>query len=248
MIVNKSISALLAATLMLMACDDIPLPGNLAPENAQFLSAEENQIRQVERKRVQTATAVGCIGGGLIGGVVANQSDLSRNQQILVAGVGCALGGLAGRASGQYVNTRTRDFSNQQQGYRSIIAAADQDIANYRSLNATTSRLVGQQRSKVARLNAQYKAGSLQKDQYRAQIASADTNLRTLRNQTSAIDKQISVMQEDSQKISQSGASTSQLDTRIARLRAEKTRLESNRSALARVYSDVPSDVARVSI
>lgn len=157
--------------------------------------------------------------------------------------IGAIIGGMAGSATGSYVNARAREFSSEQNGYRASIAAADQDIRNYQSLNQTTSRLVSQQRSKVSRLNGQLRQGSISEKEYRVQIASARANVRSIDDAIGDISKQIQVMRDDSNTRRANGKPTGDLNNRINSLEAQKRTLESRRREMADVYDDVPASV-----
>lgn len=222
--------------LSLSGCVD-----NFAPEDPSLLSSEEQSIRAIERQRTQTAVAVGAGAGALIGLVATrNQSREDQFKGILIGGL---LGAAAGFATGEYVNTRTRSFSSDQQALQSLITAADRDIANYRSLNNTSSRLITQQRAKVRQLNGRLSSGAVSAESYRTQVASAANNIRSLDKGVSDIDKQIAVMKTDRDNIQAAGKSAGGLSSRISRLEAEKRTLESRRRSLASVYDEVPDAV-----
>lgn len=210
-------------------------------EDPALLSAEERQLRQIERERNSTAIAVGAAAGALVG--AAATQNRPRNEQMAGILVGAMIGGMAGSATGSYVNARAREFSSEQNGYRAAIAAADQDIRNYQSLNQTTSRLVSQQRSKVSRLNGQLRQGSISEEEYRVQIASARNNVRSIDDAIGDISKQIQVMRDDSNTRRASGKPTGDLNNRINSLEAQKRTLESRRRAMVDVYDDVPASV-----
>lgn len=210
-------------------------------EEPALLSAEERQLRQIERERNSTAIAVGAAAGAFVG--AAATQNRPRDEQMRGMLIGAMIGGMAGSATGSYVNARAREFSSEQNGYRAAIAAADQDIRNYQSLNQTTSRLVSQQRSKVSRLNGQLRQGSISEEEYRVQIASARNNVRSIDNAIGDISKQIQVMRDDSNTRRANGKPTGDLNNRINSLEAQKRTLESRRREMADVYDDVPASV-----
>ena len=222
--------------LMLSGCDE-----NVVTEDPSLLSAEEQSIRSIEQQRKQTAVLVGAgVGAGI--GLLATR-DQSRQEQVRAALLGGVLGALAGYATGDYVNARTRQFSSEQDALRSLIAAADRDIANYRRLNATSARLVDQQRNKVRLLNGRLQSGAVSVEGYRTQIASAATNVSSLDRGIADISKQIQIMKSDRDAIQAAKNSTGGLSDRIASLEAQKRTLESRRRALASVYDEVPASV-----
>ena len=222
--------------LTLTGCDE-----SLTTEDPSLLSAEERSIRNIERQRTETAVAVGA-GLGVLTGLAATQGQ-SREEQLRGALIGGLIGAAAGAATGEYVNTRTRQFSNEQQALQSLIAAADRDIANYRSMNATSANLIQQQRSKVRQLNSRLSNGTESVEGYRAKIASATNNLRSLDKGIVDISKQIEVMKSDNNDLRAAGKSTGQLPNRIASLEQQKRVLEARRRELASVYNEVPDAV-----
>lgn len=218
-------------------------------EEPALLSAEERQLRQIERERNSTAIAIGAAAGAVLGAAATRdcprdqQQKKCRDEQMKGMLIGAIIGGMAGSATGSYVNARAREFSSEQNGYRASIAAADQDIRNYQSLNQTTSRLVSQQRSKVSRLNGQLRQGSISEKEYRVQIASARANVRSIDDAIGDISKQIQVMRDDSNTRRANGKPTGDLNNRINSLEAQKRTLESRRREMADVYDDVPASV-----
>lgn len=230
----RLLAVLTLAAFTLAAC----LEGIPGFEDPALLSAEERQIRKIEQQRLTQSIGIGCLVGSASGLLLGNDED--RKQNILLGtAVGCAVG----FAAGQYINTRSAQFSNSQQHSRALIAAADKDIQQYRSLNSTTRSLVSQQRSKVAKLNREFSAGTISSEGYRTQISSAGKNLRTLENQSKAMNDQINVMKTDAGAIRSNGGSSSAINQRISSLESEKRQLDSQRRALANIYDDVPPAV-----
>jgi septal ring factor EnvC (AmiA/AmiB activator) len=231
---KRLIAALTISVFSLTACVE-----TMGPENAANLTAEEQQIRQIERDRLQQSALVGCAAGAVLG-VLASANSSNRGRDIAVATLaGCA----AGFAFGAYVNARTQQFSSSQQQSQALISAADQDIRRYDSLNRTASRLVESQRQKVASLNRQLSSGQITADAYRAQVASAGRNLSILQNQERAIADQITTMRRDVASVQAGGGNAAGLNQRIARLEQERNELAAKRNDLARVYRTVPAEV-----
>ena len=220
------------------------LPGLSAAEDTGALSPEERQLRQVERtrrNRVAQATGVGCVAGGAAAWL-KNQIE-GNSTSVSDVAIGAALGCSIGFASGIYINSRTKSYASEQERYRALIAAADQDIAEAQSLNTTTSRLITQQRRKISRLNNQYAAQQISRDDYRAQIASAKNNAVAIDNQIQGLSGQAKLIREDAAKIKATGTDTSDLERRISGLEKQRADLEQKRRQLTSLYNDVPPDV-----
>lgn len=254
---SKAVLVLTIAAFGLTACDEsIPglptslaslsggLPGFNSAEDTSLLSPEERQLRQVERtrrNRVAQATGLGCVAGGA-GAWLKNQIE-GRSTSVGDVAVGAALGCAIGLAAGVYINSRTKSYASEQERYRALIAAADQDIAEAQSLNSTTSRLITQQRQKITRLNNQYAAQQISREDYRAQIASAKNNTVAIDNQIKALSGQANLIREDAAKIKATGTDTSDLERRISGLEKQRADLEQKRRQLTSLYNDVPPDV-----
>lgn len=232
LIISRMLAALSVAALTLSGC---------MAEDPSLLSPEERQIRSIEKQRSQTATLAGAGAGALVG-LLASRGE-SREETLRNVLIGTAIGGGLGYATGEYVNTRARRFNNERQAYQALIASADRDIANYRSLNRTSQRLISQQRSKIRRLNSQLNSGAVSADQYRTQLASAANNIRSLDKGIADINQQVNVMKSDRDNIRRAGKSTSDLTNRITALEQQKRTLQTRRRQLATVYDEVPDSV-----
>lgn len=233
---SKLTAVLAIVALTLSGCNE-----NFVAEDPNLLTADELRIRSIESQRKQTAVLVGAGAGALVG-LIAKRNG-SREEQLRAALIGGVIGGLAGFATGEYVNTRTRQFSSDQSALRSLLAAADRDIANYRGLNSTSARLIDQQRAKVRRLNRRLANGEENAESYRTKLASARTNVGSLDRGITDINKQIDVMKADRDAIQAARKSTGGLSGRISSLERQKRTLETRRRALANVYDEVPDSV-----
>ena len=246
-LINKLLATLAIAALVLSGCQG--LDTSFASEDPSTLTAEEREIRAVQVKRRQTAIAIGAIIGAPLGVAIARKvaanrgRTLSKPEELAAALVGTAIFAGLGKVTGDYVNSRSQNYGSQQQELRALITAADRDIANYRRLNQTSSRLISQQRSKVKTLNSRLQAGSVSTSSYRSQIASARNNIASLDGGISDLEKQIKFMKNDIAQRSKAGQETGGLSSRIKSLESQKRTLESRRRELAIVYDEVPSEV-----
>lgn len=208
----------------------------------------------MEKKRVAQSVAVGCLTGAIVAQLAVQGNpkfegeigqvlgQLGLDKKTVIAAIGCG----AGKLSGDYVNSRSREYGNAQAGYKAMIAAADRDIARYKSLNDTTSRLIKQQRAKIASLNKQYKAKQITKQQYRDQIASSKDNVKVIDAQRTDLKKQVTLMKKDSKALAKSGTNPNSLNQKIVSLEKQLIALDNQRTAMVKAYNDVPPEVQRV--
>jgi len=242
---NTPLKALVVSSLVLSGCVDSGTQGSgLAAPPTAPLSAEEQQLRNleqqrfVEQQRLKTATTIGALGGAVVGAIVADSQDMDETETLAATFIGGLLGAAAGQATGQYVNTRTQAFANEQDQARALIASADQAIASSAQFNRTASRLIEQQEKKIANLNSQLQSGAITEADYRGRIRSANANLATLNNQ-------IDVTRDNIKALRRSTGNAPGLERKIPQLEEQLRILEGFRDGLQDVYGRVPPSVWR---
>jgi len=243
---NTPLKAIVVSSLVLSGCVESASQGSgLVAAPTAPLSTEEQELRNLEQQRLNTATTIGALSGAAVGAIIAESQDMDEMERFAATLIGGLLGAAAGRATGQYVNTRARAFATEQDRARAFIASADQDIATYSRVNRTASRLVDQQKKKIADLNSQLQSGAITEAEYRGQIRSAKANLATLNNQVEAVQKQIDVMRDDIEVVRRSTGNAAGLERRVAQLEKQKRTMEQLRDGLQDVYDQVPAPVGR---
>jgi uncharacterized protein YhaN len=215
------------------------------PENEALLSNEERTLR-AEDKRFKTGIVVGCLGGAAIGFIVSKAKKMSTAGTIKATAIATAAGCAAGAAAGYYVNSRNKDFANEQQASRSLIEAADADIARYKKSNSNADKLVRQQRAKVANLNDRYKRKELTAAGYRKQVASAENNKILFEKKVNEANDNIKLMNSDIKQLKGAGKNTSELERKRQQLVAQRNKLEEKVDLLAATYDNMPPEVRPV--
>ena len=217
-------------------------PGALATD--ANLSPYERELRERhDRARLVQGAVVGCVAGGIGTALLVAALGGGGNQVAGAALGGCAVGAAVGVASGAYVNARNKQYSDQNDYYRSLNVALDQDIARYRQLNETTRALIGDQERRVAALNLELEQGSIDEAAYRRRIGPARDNLRILRRNVEEAADNLRTVDGDINTVRQAGGDLSSLTQRRAQLERERQDLERLVSDLAAVYDDVPPGV-----
>jgi len=160
---GRGIAAAMALALLTSACTTtggapVSGPGRAAGSVRMSAAAAELRQQQVEYQRIQEGTVTGAVVGGLIGaGLGAALGGRNRGQAALLGGMlGAGVGAAAGNSYAQNVNAQTRQISAQQGQYRAVIQDADRNIAHFRKINASASRLVADETARISQLNAQY--------------------------------------------------------------------------------------------
>ncbi len=221
----------LAVSLALSGCVTTQQPtGTLSPTEMAMRQKETENVRIVQG--VATGAAVGAIvGGGL--GLLLGGDERSMAKGALIGAIG---GGALGAADANRVNQQAGAQAAEQGQLKSIIANAEKNIATYKSMASYTSQLVAEEQAEIERLNGMLSTGQLDATAYRAQMASAQSNVKIVNGQISNADRDI----KDLEGAAKNGM---QVTKQIEELKAQKASLVAQRDALVSAYSRVPSEV-----
>ncbi|WP_372423396.1 glycine zipper domain-containing protein [Salinarimonas chemoclinalis] len=208
------------------------------PVDVASLSPAAQQLRQqqVEHQRVQQGVAVGAVLGGAVGaGLGALASPNNRGRGALIGGLaGAFAGGAAGGAYAQNVNQQTRRIAAEQDAARSTIRSANASIASFNRQAASASRIVSQERSRVASLDAQYRRGQITLAEYRSQARSARQNVSLIEASVSRANADVATLE----RAVAGGNSSAQ--SQLNQMRAQRDRLQGLARQLGQVYDRVP--------
>lgn len=231
---------LLAATVSLAL-----LLGGCVPEGGQALQssapppgmsqAELDLRTKTEQQRKVEGGVAGAIGGAILGGIVGAVVGGNIQSAVIGAAGGAIVGGALGVGYGSYMNAKARTYSNAQARYSAVSQGAAETIAYYNDINASARTILTEQRAKVAQLNQAYRSGTITKEQYREQLASAGPDQNNLNEQIKGIEKQISAMQGDVQ--------ASELTQQIQQLQLQRDSLKGTYAQLIQLYGTVPAEV-----
>ncbi len=225
------IAAAVVGVAVLAGACDMPDAG----EDPNTLTAAEKDLRaKTEQERKVDSTLAGAAGGAVLGAITGYLIGGWQG-----AAIGAATGGVAGGALGygygSYMNARARQYSNAEARAAAVTQSANQTLAYYDQVNTSARTILAEQQQKVARLNNQYRAGAITKDQYKSQLASASTNAADLSQQLDGIDKQLTNMRSDPQAAA--------LSVQIQQLQGQRDALKDTYDRLLQLYGTVPDDV-----
>lgn len=228
---RKLVAPILICALLATSC--ATTSGDPSTMTSAEIALRQKQNEDIRiAQGVATGAALGAAGGALIA-ALAGGDGRSIARGAIAGGV---IGGVAGGIDANNVNQNARAEAGQQDRYRSIIANADHNIAHYRRMNGVTSQLISEENSRIARLNGDYRSGKVDKAEYRRKLSGASGNLSIIDGQISKVDRDITDLRSE-------GRNGAPVSSKVAALQAEKSRLQSQRSALKTAYSRVPDDI-----
>ncbi|MCW1754159.1 MULTISPECIES: hypothetical protein [Rhizobium] len=228
---RKFIAPVLIGTLLVTSCTTVS--GDPSTMSSAEIALRQRQNEDVRiAQGVATGAVLGAAGGALLAALTGGDGRSIARGAI----TGGVIGGVAGGIDANNVNRGARAEAGQQDRYRTIIANADHNIAHYRRMNGVTSQLIAEENGRIGRLNGEYRAGKVDKGEYRRRLSGARGNL-------SIIDGQISKVERDISDLRSEGQNGAPVSSRVAQLQGEKSRLQSQRNALVTVYSRVPDDI-----
>lgn len=225
------IAPVLVGTLLLTSCTTVSGdPSTMSPAEIALRQRQNEDIRIAQG--VATGAVIGAAGGALIAALTGGDGRSIARGAI----AGGVVGGVAGGVDAHNVNQGARAQAGQQDRYRAIIANADHNIAHYRRMNSVTSQLIAEENGRIGRLNGEYRAGRVDKAEYRRRMSGARGNL-------SIIDGQIGKVERDINDLRSEGQNGAPVSSKVAQLQGEKNRLQAQRNALVAAYSRVPDDI-----
>lgn len=172
----------IGAMLLVTACaSTMAMEPGLTPEQ-QVLRRGVGQQDDVDyTPRVRTAETVGegALIGALLGAAIGALASNNRGRGALV---GAAAGGALGAGAGGVVAHQAQGYADQEAALRTSIAMADHDAQKYRQYAAAATASTRAARSRIAALDAQYRAGRITAAEFRAQTASYERDLQAMQN------------------------------------------------------------------
>ncbi len=225
------VTAAVAALSMLLGACEMPVE----QENTATLTAAEKDLRtKTEDQRKVDSTVTGAAGGAVAGAVVGYLIG-GWSGALYGAAAGGVAGGAMGYGYGSYTNARARTYSNAEARAAAVTKSADETLTYYNQVNASARTILNEQEAKVAQLNDAYKSRAINKEQFQAQLASADTNEASLKQQLAGIDAQLNSMRTDPQ--------AAQLAQQIQQLQQQRDSLKDTYDRLLQIYGTVPAEV-----
>jgi uncharacterized protein YcfJ len=205
------------------------------PENPAALTAAERDLRaKTEDQRKVDSTVTGAAGGAVAGALVGYLIG-GWSGALYGAAAGGVAGGAIGYGYGSYMNARAREYSSAEARAAAVTRSANETLAYYGQVNASARTILAEQEAKVAQLNDAYKSRAINKEQFQAQLASADNNEASLKEQLTGIDAQLNSMKTDPQ--------AAQLSQQIEQLQLQRDSLKDTYDRLLQIYGTVPAEV-----
>ena len=204
-------------------------------ENPAALTAAERDLRtktedQRKADSAVTGAAGGAVAGALIGYLIGGWSGA-----LYGAAAGGIAGGAVGYGYGSYMNARAREYSSAEARAAAVTRSADETLTYYNQVNASARTILSEQETKIAQLNSAYKSRAINKEQFQAQLASADNNEASLKQQLAGLDTQLNSMRTDPQ--------AAQLSQQIEQLQQQRDSLKDTYDRLLQIYGTVPAEV-----
>jgi hypothetical protein len=233
---GATVSMLAMVCLLVTGCNQ-----TMQPEDPVTLTASERQLRdQVRSQRIKqgatTGAVVGGVGGAGIGLAIDRASGGSGVAGLLIgAAAGIIAGAAAGAAYGAYVDAQAQHYANDGVRAEALMAESAKDVAHYQRINASAVAILSEEQTTISRLNAEYKARSVTKDEFRKKMRAIDNDQKLMKQQISAMDAQIAMMEKDRQAPA--------LQSQIDQLKQQRAALQATYDRLLQLYGTVPAEV-----
>lgn len=232
-------SAVVVVALGVSGCASSTGMSGIQPASAQPASAKHAvQLKAISTKRIGEGIATGAMVGAAAGGLITLLRGGNANQVVQGAFVGGMIGAAGGAIFAASVNKGAQQQADEQKRYQAVLADADANIATYKRAAATAAAVAASENTRVARLNAELRAGQISAAQYRSEIADAKDNVASLNRLIQSASYDVDDM---TTMIGTTGPDP--LKARKAALVEQKSSLERQRDALVEAYSRVTPDV-----
>lgn len=158
-----------AAMLALSAC------ASTHGADGQPLTPAQRELREQNERfneTIATGAVVGALVLGILGAVVAG-----RDNRAAGAAVGAATGAAVGAAAGHYLAKRNQRYASREQAAMARTDAAQREAADLAATARASEQVTAENRAKLARLEAQVRAGQATAAQLAAQRRTAQQDL-----------------------------------------------------------------------
>ncbi len=201
---------------------------NLTPAQRE-LRAEADRFNQT----VGEGAVIGAIGGALLGALVSDNRATG-------ALIGAAAGAAVGAGTGYFVASQNQQYATREQQIRAQIQAAQQDVARYGRVVASTQRVVDQHKTNIASLNAQYRAGRVTAQQFRAQTAGVRDDIVAIQSLISQNEQSVQAYEQEIGQMRREGSNTSEMVTARNQMIQRRQQLQAQYDDLVRVVGSAP--------
>lgn len=231
-------ATLIAATLGLFACvsnapNDRPYYGRSTP-----LTPAEQQLRAQSKSYAGTSSQA-CLSVGAVAAVAAyllsDRKHRGRNAAIAGA-AGCGVG----MGVNHYVQTRRAQYANDEQRLHVMIMDVRQDNERLERLVGTTKQVVADDRRRIARIDAAYRAKEIDIARARSEMRAVLDNRDHLRQTLGALQQKESEWKKVSIYERHAGNDTQALDIEIQELRRKISTIEEELAVMDQEISVSP--------
>jgi hypothetical protein len=165
---SRHLALIAASVLLLQACAT-------TNANNEPLSPAQQELRaQADRynETVATGVIVGAVALGILGALLGG-----RNSRGEGAAIGALAGAAIGGAAGNYIAARNERYASREQAARARAEAAAREAAAFERTALAAEQVAEENRTRLAQLQARYKAGQITAAQLRAQSETARKDL-----------------------------------------------------------------------
>ncbi|WP_156927307.1 hypothetical protein [Azospirillum halopraeferens] len=249
--------SLLAASLIIGGCAssrDGSTPNIFSDISAAFedddptLLPEQRALRRQQREYSEarlTSAAVGAAGGALAGAVIGAALGGGRGAATGAA-VGLLAGGTAGYIGGTYLTRDHQSFTVSRDTLQNDIDAAKAETEKMRSNVQVAEVALAAQRTEINRLNASLRARQISEEAARQKLQTAAADVAAIRALAEESERRNVKLAESAARYRQAGLPTGQLDSEIARQKAEAAKLRNLERQLVEAINRTPANVRPV--
>ena len=209
-----------------------------AGQSANLTPAQRELRQEADRfnQTVAEGAIAGAVIGGILGAIIADDDNRAAG-----AAIGAAAGAAVGGGAGYFVASQNRNYANQEQQVNAQIAAAQQDVARYRTIVQTTQQVVNQHKARIAQLNAQYSAGQVSLVQVQSEQSTMREDLTLIQSLIDENRMMVTSYDGEIESLRRQGQSTRDLQAARQALVAERNALQGQYDELLQAVSDLPA-------
>ncbi|MGE4293848.1 MAG: hypothetical protein AB7E32_16765 [Desulfovibrio sp.] len=190
---------------------------------------------QTQQEGATTGAAGGAILGAILGAIIGGDAESAA----WGAAIGAAAGGVAGYAYGTHVADKKAEYAKQEDWLDACVASLEQTNAETKAYNAQLATEIKELDAQSTTLLADYNKKNTDKDALLAEKEVVDKKLAEANEALGKAKWELDNQQTVLADANASGATTQakELDSRIATLKAEIAKLESQTEQLASMSS-----------
>jgi hypothetical protein len=230
---RRGIAAMMGCIILLAGCAGQLGGPALTPAQMQLKQANDRFNTTVGEGALVGAVALGLVGAGV--GALAG----GKNGALIGLAAGAALGGAVGAAMGYNVARKNYAQARTETNLRQLIASANQDADAYHRSAVASRNIATEARTKIAALDAQYRAKTITAEQYRQSMQTYKASSDIMQSQLASSTDKINAMRADASH--QTGSDRSNLLNDAHQVELARRALKESSDSLAATLAMVPS-------